>query len=126
MIASDAHADSGRFDPWTQTARYELEHRIDLGEWGSAKAGSVRVWLPMPIDNERQRVVSKAIESPWEYRETLGAHGNRFAYLEPGGGQSVGGEVAMWFTDERSPHTGIDNHTSSPTRRWIQAATFRR
>ena len=107
-------AKAGGFDPWTGTATYELEHRVDLGEWESAKPGSVRVWLPMPADNGRQRVRLKAIESPWPYRETLDANGNRFVYLEPSAGQAVGGEIVMRFTVERSPHTGISRSDVKP------------
>lgn len=109
-----AVAGADDFDPWTQTARYELEQRVDLGRWASAEPGSVRLWLPLPADNQYQRVLSKVIESPWKYRETQDANGNRFVYLEPGGGQSGGGEIVMRFVVERSPHAGIARSKAKP------------
>jgi len=58
-------ADRDDFDPWTQPARYTLEQRIQLGEWIGATTGPVRVWLPIPIDNASQHVLSLNIASPW-------------------------------------------------------------
>ena len=113
-LGFQAIAGAGGFDPWTQTARYELEQRIDLGKWASAEADSVRLWLPMPADNEYQHVLSKVIESPWKYRETQDANGNRFIYLEPGSGQVAGGEIVMRFVIERSPHVGIAASKAKP------------
>lgn len=57
-------ANANDFDPWTQTARYELEQRIDLTQWANAEADSVRVWIPIPATNQHQRLISKTIDSP--------------------------------------------------------------
>ncbi len=102
------------FDPWTQSARYELEHRVGLGRWASAEPGAVRVWLPTPAVSAHQRVLSSAIDSPWAYRRTRDANGNRFVYLEPGGGKPDSSEVVMRFVVERLPHDGIAKSSITP------------
>lgn len=107
-----AHAKD--FDPWTQTARYVLEQRVDLAQWATAEAGSLRVWLPMPANNQHQRVLSKVIESPWPHRETRDANGNQFIYVEPGEAWHGGHEIVTRFIVERSPHAGIDVSEAKP------------
>ncbi len=91
------------FDPWGQSARYELEYRVDLGPWAGAKPGSVRMWMPLPADNNHQRVRSTKIESPWPHRETRDSHGNRFVYIEPGTNETGAAEVVVRCAVERFP-----------------------
>lgn len=102
-----AGAAAGDFDQWKQTARYELEYRVDLEQWATVRPGSVRVWLPTPAENDHQRLLKEAIESSWGHRQTQDANGNRFVYLEPGGGESDAHEVVMHFVVERSPFAGV-------------------
>ncbi len=102
-------ADRDDFDPWTQPARYELEQRVHLGEWVGSTTGPVHVWLPIPIDDASQRVLSLKIESPWSYRQTKGANGNRFIYLELNEQDLTDGDVVLRAVVERWPYTGVQN-----------------
>jgi len=113
-MAFQARAVASDFDPWTQTARYELEHRVALGEWSSGDGDTVRAWFPMPADNSHQRVLSQVIESPWKYRETTDGHGNRLLYVEFDGNERAAGELVMRFIVERSPLAGIPAENAKP------------
>lgn len=104
---SCASAMASEFDPWAQKARYELEYRVDLRAYASAEAGTTRVWIPLPADNEQQRVRSEEIRSPWPVRETRDGNGNRIVYLEPGGQKIDAHEVALRFVIERAPYAGV-------------------
>jgi transglutaminase-like putative cysteine protease len=108
LLALFAVARANGFDPWVQSARYEVEYRVDLTAWASAPEGPVRVWLPTPAENEHQRVHSKEVESPWQYRETRDDHGNRFVYLETGRKESQSTVVTMRFVVERSPFNAVE------------------
>lgn len=96
------------FDPWVQSARYELEYRADLSAVLKSDGKSIRLWLPTPADVGHQQVLSRKIESPWPYRETRDSHGNRIIYVEPKrGGAARGAEVVMRFEVEREPFSGV-------------------
>ena len=112
IVAPSAFA--GDFDPWKQAARYELEYRVDLGQWAEAKVSSIRLWLPTPAENDHQKVLNKAIESPWAYRETNDDRGNHFVYLEPVPGARDKHEVIMHFVVERKPYKGVPRSAIRP------------
>lgn len=95
------------FDPWNQSARYQLEYRIDLGAWAAGEKGSVRVWVPAPAENDHQRVQARKVDSPWPVRETEDGFGNRFVYCEPGGAEGAEGELALRYVVERMPFRGV-------------------
>ena len=93
------------FDPWSQTARYQIEYDADL----SPLAGSQqwRVWLPLPSEGGAQRVLSSHIEAPVAHRITTDALGNRYAYLEGSTAPAAGSRLQARFTVERSPTRSV-------------------
>ncbi len=106
---------AGGFDPWTQSARYELEYRVDLTPLVVRPADSIRVWVPMPAANAHQQVLSTSIESPWSHRETRDQNGNRFVYLEAAGKENAkGGALVMRFVVQRSPSKGVPQSDARP------------
>jgi transglutaminase-like putative cysteine protease len=71
---------AGSFDPWTQSARYEFEYRIDLSD---LPAGARRrLWIPMPSDSAAQKVLATRVDSPWPHRIGSDAYGNRIIHVE--------------------------------------------
>jgi transglutaminase-like putative cysteine protease len=79
--AQDPAQDKAGFDPWIDTARYEIEYRAELADApGSAK--SVQLWLPLPRNSSSQEVLSIEVECAWPHRQTTDAHGNRYLYVE--------------------------------------------
>lgn len=97
--------DAADFDPWTQTARYEFEYRVDLS---ALPAGSDRrVWIPAPADTDSQRVLSTEIESPWTHRMTTDWYGNRIIFAEDSGEHVEDSELVARFVVERSPSSGV-------------------
>jgi transglutaminase-like putative cysteine protease len=111
-----ANAGQG-FDPWTQTARYEFEYRVDLG---SLPDGSeTRLWIPAPADTASQTLLSTEIESPWPYRVNKDAYGNRIIFIEQSGdplSRDANPELVARFVVERSPSSGVPA-TAAATRR---------
>ena len=114
MLALCAPALAGGFDPWVQSARYELEYRADLNSLELSKAESVRVWLPTPAQNRFQKVLSTKIEAPWPYRTTQDGCGNRLVYLEADGSETDSRQVVMRFVVERSPSRGVNPSNVKP------------
>lgn len=106
---------AGGFDPWTQSAHYELEYRVDLTPLVVRPADSIRVWVPTPAANAHQQVLSTNIKSPWTHRETQDRYGNRYIYLEAAGKETAkGGALVMHFVVERSPSKGVRQSSVRP------------
>jgi transglutaminase-like putative cysteine protease len=93
------------FDPWTDTAHYEFEYRVDLGSIDSKDGQSGRLWLPMPIDTRDQQVLSVAVESPLPHREHRDALGNRIATID-WVGRAPRSEIVFRYTIKRMPSSG--------------------
>jgi transglutaminase-like putative cysteine protease len=96
------------FDPWTQTARYEFEYRVDLTALpdGSEK----RLWIPAPADAASQSLLSIEIESPWPHRVNTDAYGNRIIFVERSGeldAPDTSSELVARFVVERRPSSGV-------------------
>ena len=107
-------ASGQNFDPWTQTARYEFEYRVDLGALpdGSAK----RLWIPAPADTASQSLLSTEIESPWPHRVNTDEYGNRTIYIEQFGEpnpRDASPELVARFVVERSPSSGVSATAAS-------------
>lgn len=96
---------AGDFDPWKQSATYEIEYRVDLKSVLDTGATSIKVWLPTPSENECQIVTARKIESPWPAKDATDRNGNRYAFIEP----KVGGATAATgtFTVERRVYRGL-------------------
>ena len=75
MLAGAARA----FDPWTEPARYQLVYQVDLS---ALPPGSIRVWLPTPLEGFDQHLVDLEVTAPLPHRETWDGRGNRMLYLE--------------------------------------------
>src|SRR5690349_15415497 len=96
---------SGQFDPWKQSATYEIEYRVDLKPLLDSGAKSIKVWLPTPSENECQKVTARKIDSPWAVSETTDRNGNRYAFIEPKAGASTSAQGV--FTVERRVYHGL-------------------
>jgi transglutaminase-like putative cysteine protease len=96
---------AGDFDPWKQSATYEIEYRVDLKSILDTGASSIKVWLPTPSENECQKLTVRKFESPWLAKDTTDRNGNRYAFIEPksGGATAVGGS----FMVERQVYRGL-------------------
>ena len=100
-----AGASGQTFDPWTQTARYEFEYRVDVA---SLPAGTTtRLWIPAPADTASQSLLSTEIESPWPHRVNTDAYGNRIIFIESSGdsgSRETSQELVARFVVERKPY----------------------
>lgn len=70
------------FDPWAQSATYEMIYRAEVGSLLDG-TGKVRLWIPLPAETPHQRVLSERIVSPWPYSIGRDEFGNRMLYVEP-------------------------------------------
>jgi len=75
LVAQGAAA----FDPWHESARYEIEYRVELG---GLPPGAARAWLPLPAQSPGQRLLELHLTAPPGARETRDALGNRMLYAE--------------------------------------------
>jgi transglutaminase-like putative cysteine protease len=100
-------ASAAEFSPWTDTAEYELEYRVDLAPLLAGHPKQLRIWLPAPAETEHQKVRSQETRAPRPCRETQDAYGNRFVYLELDGTGISGTEAVLRFVVQRSPDDGI-------------------
>ncbi len=102
-----SQASAADFDPWTETARYEFEYRVDLS--ALPPGSESRVWIPSPAETASQRLLSTEIESPWAHRVTTDWYGNRIIFAEHFGEPLKGSdsEIVARFVVERSPSSGV-------------------
>jgi transglutaminase-like putative cysteine protease len=93
-------------DPWTTTARYELDYRVKLAD--VAPAGSrVALWVPYPAENAAQALRRVKVESPWPWSlHTEEKLGNRMIYTEGSAGVGVR-DFMMTIEVDRSPYHGV-------------------
>ena len=92
-------------DPWTDSARYRFEYRVDFSTMKVPDDARLRVWVPYPADTGHQRVLSATVESPWAHTLASDWHGNRVLYMEGRGAPAR--DLVMQFTFERQPSDGI-------------------
>jgi transglutaminase-like putative cysteine protease len=111
------------FDPWSESARYELEYRADLAALARPPGGKVRAWLPLPAQGAHQTVVSSRVEAPWSHRETRDVHGNRLLYLEAEGDVPSAPAVVRAVVERRParevPTARARPETPLDPRRWL-------
>jgi len=109
LIALAAGGASGQeFDPWTQTARYEFEYRVDLG--ALPDGSETRLWIPAPAETASQSLLSTEIESPWPHRVNTDAYGNRILFIESSSdadSRDASPELVARFVVERRPSSGV-------------------
>lgn len=105
LVTTSGSSAAAGTDPWTDSARYSFEYRVDLARVGKGDGERIRVWVPHPADNADQRVLSADITAPWPHTIHRDAVGNRLVYLEGNGSPS--GPLVMRFLIERRPSTGI-------------------
>ena len=78
-----ASATAQRPDLWKNTARYELEYRVQLRDVGRAP-DAVALWVPYPAETRDQKILDAHVDSPWPERLTREeTYGNRMVYAEP-------------------------------------------
>lgn len=100
------------FDPWTQSARYELEYRADLADVLASASGGIRVWLPLPANTVHQKLLSVRAEAPWPCQETQDQLGNRYVYVEPVAKDAKRTEVVLKVVVQRSVSKGIESSSA--------------
>ncbi len=104
--SAPAQAHGGGFDPWNEPARYALTWRIDL-TWAAGRSHDApRLWIPLPADNDHQRVRSLAISAPGPYQVGCDTLGNRMLYLTPRIPTGGDRHVEIRCVVERRPCTG--------------------
>jgi len=88
------------FDPWVQTARYELALRVKLSPLveGDVKT---RLWIPLPRDSDNQQLLRYDVTAPVRFSELTDDCGNRMIYLEPIAGQAADSQVLVKMFVER-------------------------
>ncbi len=90
-----ARAGHAEFNPWEDTARYELTYRVGSSFLGET-AGRLRMWIPLPRTNTHQRLVRYDVDSPVGFAELTDDYGNRMLYLEPTPGEATDVLVQMY------------------------------
>jgi len=106
------------FDPWTETARYEIDYIVDL----SGLPQGTRLWIPAPSDTPFQKVISTEVTTRWNYQETTDSLGNRIIYSEPSDFPDRPNEgnatLAVRYVVQRSParaagSAGVEDETTT-------------
>jgi transglutaminase-like putative cysteine protease len=92
-------------DAWREPARYLFEYDVEPPDLGTGPPARVRMWIPYPAETADQRVLSAKIDSPWPWRVTRDAFGNRSVYVEGQGRPSA--PIRMRFEIERRPSNGV-------------------
>lgn len=96
-------ADGGSaYDPWRETATYDITYTADVSSLVADDAG-VRVWVPVPVDRAYQTVSDIHVEAPWPYQITTDANGNRFVYVEADHRVTDRATIVLRATVERRP-----------------------
>lgn len=96
---------AGMPDPWTQTARYQFDYRVNFSGVQAPDAATLRVWVPFPAETPHQRVLSSTVMSPWAHTLGRDRAGNRLLYIEGRGVPED--QLLMRFTVERKPADGL-------------------
>ncbi len=96
------------FDPWTESATYEVSYTIDLTELPAQQA--VNLWVPLPVSDHNQQVVTSD-QSPstgnWRSRDIVDNRGNRIAeFVLPADPARVR-ELEFRYTIRRKPSSGL-------------------
>ncbi|MFP8875558.1 MAG: transglutaminase domain-containing protein, partial [Myxococcota bacterium] len=104
------------FDRWEDTALYDFEYRVPLDGIPLGDKAHARLWVPMPVDSDSQRVLESRVESPIPIGESLDAMGNRMAHLSWEGPVPAGAEVVFHYTVERAPDDGLSREEVSASR----------
>ena len=89
-----AAAEESAAAPQREQRRFEIEYRVQL----EAPAGQqTRLWIPLPRDDDHQRITNLKVVAAWPQRAGEDTRGNRILYLEgEGAGQPV--EVSVRYT----------------------------
>ena len=106
-VTASLPAFAADYNPWKNAATYEVTYTVDLTQWAADPVGQTRVWIPMPAENDHQKVLSNSINSPWPVKETVDANGNRYCYVEPGGAKTATTAVVCKYMVERMPYSMI-------------------
>lgn len=112
-------------DPWSGSARYTFEYRVDFSDVRSGDESKLRVWVPYPTNTHHQKIHSVTIEAPWSYRIGQDPIGNEILYMEGRGVPE--GDLMMRFVIERKPSDGIPASEAKPgtpldPKRYLRAA----
>jgi len=100
VTAGPAHA----FDPWADTARYQLVYEVELA---GLPPGALELWLPAPRDVFDQHLIDLQVEAPLPHRETLDALGNRIIHLEGATPPPGSAPLVARFDVVREPGLGL-------------------
>lgn len=111
---------NSKYDPWTDTARYELTYSVDCSSLVE-KAGRLRLWIPLPRTDTYQRLVSYDVDATVGFAELTDDYGNRMLYLEPQAAVGKAKDVVVRMFVERkvartSPSSASASGVDDPAR----------
>jgi transglutaminase-like putative cysteine protease len=96
----DHGASDSKYNPWTDSARYELTYRVDCSSLGET-VGRLRLWIPLPRTDSFQRLVRYDVDAPVGFAELTDDFGNRMLYLQPKSGDTSAKDVVVRMFVER-------------------------
>ena len=104
LLISNA-ADCQDFNPWTDSAVYEITYVIDVSQL--AQGTHRRLWIPLPRESIQQSVLSAEINVPWAYQRHVDKNGNAMIYIEIDPSVASGTKIVNRFKVRRSPFRGL-------------------
>jgi len=99
------YAEARQSDPWTDTARYRFEYRVNFSKIRADNGTELRVWVPYPKETQHQKVLGATVDSPWPHAIGTDPRGNRIVYMHGMGVPQR--DLVMRFQIERHPSDGI-------------------
>lgn len=98
-------ADGRDFDPWTDSAIYQITYIIDVTQ---LKQGSHRrLWIPLPRESKQQSVLASDINVPWAYQRHVDKNGNAMIYIDIDPTVASASKIINRFKVRRSPSRGL-------------------
>jgi len=103
----------GGFDPWKETARYELTYDVNCSSLVASQQ-HVRLWIPLPRTSTHQRLVRYDVDASVGYAELTDDYGNRMLFLEPVRGAKGSCHVTVrMFVERKVVHPSVANASAS-------------
>jgi len=94
------------FDPWRQSATYDVNYEIDIQ--GLESETTTTLWVPLPAENQDQTLNSQRSDSPWGFKQITDSQGNAVAELTIPAGPRDASRVTFFYNITRQPASGLD------------------
>lgn len=105
LLFASVATPAAAFDPFTETARYELTWEVDMT---ALPEGPWRLWVPLPRIAFDQHEIGSRIDSPLPHRETWDDQQNRMLYLNGTGPAEK--PLSVSFDVVREPGIGLPSN----------------